>query len=84
LSTLGPVLVTAEPARTAKLAAVPRPTGGCAASARAEKHVPSATAQSSDTTTPIAGLGLEIALDIDMRLPSLLLDGRRTRSVRRH
>ena len=37
---VGPVLVTVEPARTAKLVAVPRPTGGCAAFAAdpAEQH----------------------------------------------
>ena len=33
LIVVGPVLVTVWPARTPKLSAVPRPTGGCAASA---------------------------------------------------
>lgn len=52
-----PVFVTVEPARTAKLSAVPRPTDGCAASAsltsKARTTKPAASAAHTARQTPL-------------------------------
>jgi len=52
LIVLGPVLVTVDPASTAKLAAVPRPTGAWAARAPGAPATTTANATASTPTTP--------------------------------
>ena len=52
LMVLGPVLVTVEPASTAKLVAVPRPTGAWAAFARGAPVSTSANDTASTPRTP--------------------------------
>lgn len=56
--TLGPVLVTPLPARTAKALAVPRSTGGCAARAPVCVAMTTATLAASAPVASQANLGL--------------------------
>ena len=82
LIVVGPVLVTVWPARTPKLSAVPRPTGGCAASAALVRSARAATETTRDSTimrapltgTPEVGGRLLILESMARAYPSMTLE----------